>query len=124
VDWGRGNSAPFFLKKLLDYDPLTGLKQIFHHDSATEVSMIETVQDVEPFLEIAKAARNDEDYSKDGIKENWWHIAYLPDFIIIKMINEDGVNIYNRNDWPKLGQLLNDKYSKFKMTDGQHKLKG
>jgi hypothetical protein len=112
------------MKKLLDYDPLTGLTQIFHHDPLTEQSMIETRQDVEPYLEIAQAARNDANYSKDGIKKDWWHLAYLPDFIILKMINEDGVNIYNRNDWPKLGRLLNDKYSRFKMTDGTHKLKG
>lgn len=112
------------MRKLLDYDPITGLTQIFHHDTLTEVSTIETVQDVEPYLEIAKASRNDENYSKDGIKAGWWHLAFLPDSIILKMWNEDHVNIYDRNDWPKLGKLLNDKYAGFKMTDGKHKLKG
>lgn len=112
------------MKKLFDYNPLTGLKQVFHHDPVTEESVIETTQDVEPYLEIAKAARNNEAYSDDGIKAGWWHLAYLPDSIILKMYNEDGVNVYDRNDWPKLSQLLEDKYSYFKMTDGKHKLKG
>ena len=109
------------MKRLLSHDPLTGITEIFHHDPITDESIIETVQDVEPSLELAKAMRNDEDYSKDGIKRDWWHIAHIPDSIILKMLYEDGVNIYDKNDWAAVGRLLNDKYSLFKTTDGRHK---
>lgn len=108
------------MKKL---DSKNGLEQDFHYDPATGNSTVHTYQDVEPYLEIAKAARNS-DYSKEGIKQDWWHLAFIPDVIILKMWNEDGVNIYDQNDWPKLGELLEGKYAYFKMTDGHHKLKG
>ena len=109
------------MKKQLDLH--NGVTETFHHDPITQVSTIETTQDVEPYLEIAKACRNS-DYSKDGIKAGWWHLAYLPDVIVLKLLNEDGVNIYDPNDMKKLGELINTKYSAFKMTDGKHQLKG
>ena len=112
------------MEKILDYNPLTGVTEIFHHDPHTDTSVIEMTQDVTASLELAKAMRNDESYSKDGIKRDWWHVGHIPDMIILKMRFEDGVDIYNRDHWAKVGQLLNDKYSYFKTTDGTHKFKG
>lgn len=109
------------MKRLLSNE--NGITEIFHHDPYTDESVIETVQDVEPYLEVAKALRNDDAYSKDGIKRDWWHLYHIPNIIIEKMRREDGVNIYDRNDWKKVGKLLNEKYPAFKTTDGKHKFK-
>jgi hypothetical protein len=100
-----------------------GITEIFHHDEQTNESVIETVQDVEPYLEVASILRNDDSYSKDGIKRDWWHFAHVPNIVIDKMLNEDGVNFYDKNDWKKVGELLNTKYSKCKVTYGKHKFK-
>ena len=110
------------MKRILSQE--NGITEIFHHDPYTDESIIETVEDVEPVLEMAKALRNNEDYSKEGIKRDWWHIGHIPDSIILKMRVEDGVDIYDKNDWEAVGKLLNDKYAHFKTTDGKHKFKG
>ena len=109
------------MKRILSNE--NGITEIFHYDEYTDESVIETVQDVEPYLEVAKALRNDDSYSSDGIKKDWWHLAHIPNIIIDKMFREDGVNIYDRNDWKKVGSLLNDKYANFRTTDGKHKFK-
>lgn len=95
----------------------------FHYDDTSGDVTIETVQDVEPHIELAKKIRNDTEFSKKGIKDGWWHIGHLPDSIILKMRFEDGVDVFDKNDWPMVGKLLNDKYSAFKLTDGKHKFK-
>ena len=111
------------MKKRL-FDQSEGVTEYFHYDDMTDTSFIETVQDVEPHIEMAKAIRNNQEITKQGIKDGWWHIGHLPDVIILKMKEEDGVDVFDRNHWPKVGQLLNDKYSAFKLTDGKHKFKG
>lgn len=111
------------MKRVLDHNPQTGLTEIFHHNEATDTTTIEVVQDVSLAMDMAQALRNHDSYSKEGIKQDWWHLAHIPDSIILKMKFEDGVDVYDRNDWPAVGRLLNDKYSKFKTTSGKHKFK-
>lgn len=105
------------------FDKAGDVTEYFYYDESEDVAYIETVQDVEPYIEHAKAARNDTDITKHGIKNGWWHIAHIPDSIILKMRFEDGVNVYDRNDWAQVGKLLNEKYPAFKLTDGKHKFK-
>jgi len=111
------------MKRLFDYNPSTGATETFEYNHETGGFSIETVEDVEPALEFARGMRNDPEITKQGIKNSWWHIAHLPDTIILKMRQEDGVDVYNPNHAEAVGRLLNDKYSKFKLTDGKHKIK-
>ena len=108
-------------KRLLDDS--FGVSEFFHYDANSDTTIIETVQDVEPHIEFAKKVRNDPEITKKGIKGNWWHFAHLPDSIILKMKFEDGVDIYDQNDWPRIGKLIEEKYPAFKFTDGKHKFK-
>lgn len=65
-------------KRLLDFDRDTGVATYHAYDHATKTTTIETVQDASPFLERNKALRNDADYSRQGIKDEWWHVATWP----------------------------------------------
>ncbi len=105
------------------FDQVNGITEYFTYNDETGGFAIETVEDVEPQIEFARGMRNDPAITKQGIKKGWWHIAHLPDTIILKMKQEDGVDVFNPNDAAAVGKLLNDKYSKFKLTDGKHKLK-
>ncbi len=49
--------------------------------------------DVSAALEYATKLRNSDDYSKQGIKNGFWHIATLPTTIVLKL-KEAGVDIY------------------------------
>jgi hypothetical protein len=109
------------MKRLLDYNPATGVKEIFHHDDITGEWAIETQQDVSAQLEAAKDMRNDPENTKQGIKNGNWHYAHLTDLVMYKMINEDGVNPLDPNNTTKVGQLIDSKYEYCKVTNGHHK---
>ena len=109
------------MKKLLDYHADTGMKEIFHHDPHTGESTIETVQDVEPYLEVNKKLQNMPEYSKQGMKDEFLHYAFIPDSIILKWKVELGIDVYNPNDKKAVFKLLNDpEYLYLKTTKMHH----
>lgn len=46
------------MKKLLDFNPFTGVRKFFHSDSDGENFAIESVQDVTPVVELTQAEFN------------------------------------------------------------------
>jgi hypothetical protein len=111
------------MKRILDYDPLTGITEIFHHDDLTNESVIETVQDVEPALEHNKRLQIEVDSHKQ-IKEGWLHYAHIPNSLILKWKIEKGIDLYNPNDKGAIFKLLNDpEYAYLKTTDAHHSVK-
>ena len=112
------------MKRLLDHDPLTGVTEIYHDDEMTGDWAIETRQDITPQLEAARDMRNNPEESRNGIKNGFWHYCHIPNLIMNKMINEDGVNPLDPNNARKVGQLIDSKYEYLKLTAGNHKFKG
>jgi len=104
------------MKRLFDYDPMTGITQYFHYNENTGGWGIESIQDVEPFIERNKKLQNEQDYSKQGIKREWWHVATIPIVIQEKWLREDGIDIYNKDHWQKVKQKLNDPDWKYLRT--------
>lgn len=49
-------------KRLFDVDPLTGSRQFFYYDEATDETTIETVQDAEPLMDLNLASYNSIDH--------------------------------------------------------------
>ena len=94
-------------RRLLDYDPWTGIYTYHHYDDETKMTYIEETQDAEPWLELNKRRQNDKDYSKKGIKESWWHVATIPTGVQYQWLRE-GINIYDKDHWPAVRRKLND----------------
>lgn len=108
-------------KRILDYEPLTGVTTTFDYDPLTDTTIIGTFQDVGPLLERNKLLQLDTDYSKRGIKKDWWHYASIPNVIIEKWLNEDGINVYNKDHTQAVYRKLNDpEYRYLKTTTGFH----
>lgn len=107
-------------KRIIDYDPLTRTTTYHEYDSLTDTTHIEEVQDIEPYLATAHEMRKDEDYTKKGIKEEFWHYARIPNLVAEKMLIEDGVNIFERGQEKEVLKLLNSKYSYLKTTRKKH----
>lgn len=80
-------------KRLLDHDPLTGITEWFHYDNGDV--HIETVQDTDPILEANKTQQNDEDLTKQGMKEGMWRYASIPVVVQVRWLNE-----YGSKNWP------------------------
>lgn len=76
---GGGQPAPFFMD----------IKTTFHDNPDNEAqALIHQSQDVEPYLEYAKAMRNDEEYTRQGIKNNFWHVGTLPMIVVARWAKE------------------------------------
>ena len=93
-------------RDFLDYDPITGIKTYHHYDHDTKITRIESVQDVEPILEMNKELAKTEHQAK-GIKNSWWHAASVPNLIIEKWLKEDGIDFFNQDHWPAIKRKLN-----------------
>jgi hypothetical protein len=98
------------LKRLFDYDPETGIREIFHFDPMTGDVHIETQQDVEPLLDRNKALQNDESYSQAGIKNDMWHFAHVPIVVQLKWLVKYGAehDPMKKGNEKLLFSLLND----------------
>jgi hypothetical protein len=99
------------VKRLLDHDPETGVTEWFHYDHMSGDVHIETVQDVEPVLDVNKSLQNSDEYTKHGIKEEMWHYASIPIVVQVKWLNEYGIKNWPMHPHNKklLFQLLNSR---------------
>lgn len=80
-------------RELLDmYD---GVKEWFVYDFATGNTHIETTQDVSPILDTNRSLSGDDEYTRDGIKEEMWHYATIPVVVQLQWLKE-----YGHEKWP------------------------
>lgn len=103
-------------KRILDYDPDTGVTDFFEYDEQTDTTTISRHQDVTSILEDNKLLQNNEDYTKHGIKNEMWHYATIPLVLIEKWLNEDGIDVFNKNHERKVFQKLNSPEYRFLKT--------
>jgi hypothetical protein len=95
-------------KRILDVDPSSATTTWHHYDPLTDETVIETVQDASVYLQRNKMLRDDDDYKKRGIKNSWWHAASIPNGLIAKWKADFGIDVYNKDHWPRVKRLLND----------------
>jgi hypothetical protein len=103
-------------KRLLDYDPLTRTSTFHHYDDLTKETVIEEIQDVEHFLESNRrtqthdvgGAKGLNEYSRKGIAKGWWHVATIPNTVILKWKRDYGVDVFDKNHTQGIKRLLND----------------
>ena len=93
--------------RLLNHDPLTGVSEFYSEDDEGR-SVISYEQDVSKVLKQNKEFQKDEDYSKNGKKEEMWHVASIPAIVQLKWKMEEGIDIYNRDHWPAVRRKLMD----------------
>lgn len=109
-------------KRIVSYDPMSKLTTYTEYDPVSDTTKVGCEQDVSSLLEINKNLQNNEDYSKQGIKEGWWHYASYPAIIIEKWLNEYGVNVFDRDHQKKVLELTNrPEYRYLKTTTKMHR---
>jgi hypothetical protein len=81
-------------RRFFDRTP-DGVTEWFHYDHVTGDCAIETVQDCEPILDVNKTLQNDDDYTKQGMKDEMWHYARIPAVVQVQWLNEYGID-----NWP------------------------
>ncbi len=93
-------------RRLLEHVPATGISEYHHYDLTTDRTVIETVQDVAPILERNKALQNAEDGGWSPSRE-LRRAATIPDIIILKWRNEEGIDAFDPDHWPAVKRKLN-----------------
>lgn len=108
-------------KRILDYDPVSRITRYFDYDPHNDTAIVHSEQDVSLILDANKALANDDDVTKRGIKESWWHYATIPNIVIEKWLNEHGVDVYNKDHEKAVFRLLNQpEYKYLKTTAKMH----
>jgi len=110
-------------RSLISIDPFTGIKQYHDYDAETDTSKFISVGDAEPALELNRRIKNEVDVD-NGIKKSWWPYASIPAIFQVKLMAEKGINIWKREDGPRLSRVLEDpEYSHLKLTRKRHIIK-
>lgn len=108
-------------KRLLSYDPSTGLNTWHDYDDQTDTTIISYSADSTPILEQNKAMANDDDFTRQGIKGDWWLYASIPVEIQMKWMIEQGIDIYKKEHGRRVSKLLEDpQYRYLKTTTKKH----
>lgn len=95
------------MKRLISYNPLSGVSSFYEYDSVTKETVIShTYEDVAPQLNLNKIERTDFDRTKQN--ESWWKVASIPPSIQTKWLIEEGIDVCNRHHWDRVRQKLND----------------
>lgn len=90
-------------ERLLDFDPLTGMREWFSTDESTGISYIRYEQDCSSILDENKAAQN-EGFDR---RSEFWHAAKVPSIVILEWMTKYGIDIYNKNHKEGVRRLLN-----------------
>lgn len=92
-------------KRLLDYDPNTGVAEWHDYDEASDTTHIGYSEDVEPLLDRNKAARNETHGRRLG---DGALVASIPITVQMKWFVEKGVKCWDKDHMPAVLKLLDD----------------
>lgn len=99
--------------ELIEHDPLTGLQTWLEFDEVDPRKFhIHHRQDVTALLERNKELQKHPEYKREGIKGGMQHVASIP-LVWVKILKQKGIDVYSRDDWPKLRALLMDPENKY-----------
>jgi hypothetical protein len=92
------------MKRLLDFDPLSGMRTWHDYDDATETTIISYEEDVQPVLDSNKDAQNEQ----HGRMGDMVHVASIPPSVQMKWWVEKGVAVWNQAHKQAVARLLDD----------------
>jgi len=95
------------MKRLLDYDPFTGIRTFHEYDHSVRKFYIHEEQDVSKILDRNKELANNSSYKQSGIKQDHYHFATIPNVVVLQLKNDHNLDIFDRDDLVKIEKLLN-----------------
>jgi hypothetical protein len=110
------------MAEFFNYDPLTGITEYFDYDEEKGLAIIHSTQDVQPYIEKARAMRLSGIW-KEKLKDDDYllHHAELPNIVIMQLRNK-GINIDDPNCTNDLLREIDQNYPYLKCTDMVHRV--
>jgi len=106
----------------LDDGAHNGIMQRMIHDEAEDLLVVQSIADVEPFLEQNKADMREAETGSRGYtpSRDLQRVASIPNIIIEKWLREDGINVFDDNDADKvLAKLDSPEYLFLRTAPGR-----
>ena len=104
-------------KQLFDVNPHTREVTYHHYDEATDITMIEVVQDAQPYIERSKRLANNPEYKRAGIKQDWYHFASVPNTVLVELKQKYHLDWTKKDDLQKIEKVLARDYKKLLTVD-------
>lgn len=98
-----------------DHDPVTGVTQHYSYDPLKDEHSITSVQDLSGFLDEMKKRRDDPDYWKKGVKEEFAHYASIP-AVVEMQLRKKGIDIYDQTQTKAIVREIETNYPWLKTT--------
>lgn len=111
------------MKRILDHDAVTGVTTWFEHDPVADEVTIWSEQkdaDIKKFLDRVQRKRNDDDATRKGIKNGFWHYATLQPLEILNL-KKKGIDIFNPDHTKAMLKEINTNYPYTKATTKWHR---
>ena len=93
-------------KRLLSYDPLTGIKQWHDYDHSDRKTRIITEQDCRSIVNFNKSCQNDSSFRSRGMKQDMLLFARVPNNVLMQWKKDHNLDVFNKDDLPKIEKLL------------------
>ena len=77
----------------INQDLIGGVLTQTFTDEATGKMHITKSQDISANIDYATTLRNADQFSRDGIKKGMWHVAHIPDIVIVEL-RQIGVDVF------------------------------
>jgi hypothetical protein len=106
------------VSEFFEYDPDYGITTDLAWSESEQKMTVIRSQDVEPYLDHAKANRNELGLNKRGINENWWPYATIPPIVQVQL-RAKGIDVGNKAHFTRLIEEINTNYPHLKMTTGK-----
>lgn len=103
-------------KRILSVDPTTQTTTIHHHDHTTGKSYIQEHQDVSKIIKRNKELQNWDAYQSYQRKQDYKHIATIPNNVIVEIKHKYGIDVFKKEDLPRLERLLMSNEYKYLRT--------
>jgi len=100
-------------KRPFGYDPVTGVVETHFYDPYEDVAVVQTTQDVTPFIEAAKGLSAPVDERARWGDKTFHHVAFIPDSVILEH-QKRGINLLE--DKAELKKWLNNPDNKVLRT--------
>jgi hypothetical protein len=111
-------------REFLNHDPLNGITEYLSYDQETDTTTIESVGDCSPIIELNKKLQNDPDVWKEGMKNDFALYASIPPIFQLKLLQDHNINVWKKEDGPRLSKILEDpEYRFLKTTTKRHIIK-
>jgi hypothetical protein len=98
-----------------DHDPITGVTQYYDYDALKDEHSITSVQDVSGFLDEMKRRRDDPEYWKNGVKEEFAHYATIPSIVEMEL-RKKGIDLYDKGQTKAIVREIEQNYPYLKCT--------